>query len=34
MNAQQVYSYHVPLAIALLALTALFAAIESLRRRR
>ena len=34
MSAQQIYSYHVPLAVALLVLTALFVTIESLRRRR
>ena len=34
MSAEQIYSYHVPLAVALLALTALFVVIESLRRRR
>jgi hypothetical protein len=34
LSAEQIYSYHVPLAVALLVLTALFAAIESLRRRR
>jgi hypothetical protein len=34
MSPQQIYSWHVPLAVGLLILTALFAAIESLRRRR
>jgi hypothetical protein len=34
MNPQQVYSMHVPLAVALLVVTALFAVVESLRRRR
>jgi hypothetical protein len=34
MSVEQVYSYHVPLAVALLVLTALFVTIESLRRRR
>jgi hypothetical protein len=34
LTAEQIYSYHVPLAVALLVLTALFATVESLRRRR
>jgi hypothetical protein len=34
MSAQQIYAYHVPLAVALLILTALFVTLESLRRRR
>lgn len=34
MNPLQIYSFHVPLAVALLVLTALFAGIETLRRRR
>jgi hypothetical protein len=34
MSPQQIYSLHVPLAVALLVLTALFAAVESFRRRR
>lgn len=34
MNPQFVYSYHIPLAVALLVFTALLAAIETLRRRR
>ena len=34
MNPQQVYSWHIPLAVALLVFSALFALIESLRGRR
>jgi hypothetical protein len=34
LTAQQIYSYHVPLAVTLLVLTAVFATIETLRRRR
>jgi hypothetical protein len=34
MNPQQIYSWHIPLAVALLVFTAIFAAVESLRGRR
>jgi hypothetical protein len=34
MSPQQIYSWHVPLAVALLVFTALFAAIETIRGRR
>jgi hypothetical protein len=34
MNPQQIYSWHIPLAIALLCFAALLSAIETLRRRR
>jgi len=34
MSPQQIYAMHEPLAMTLLALTALFAVIESFRRRR
>ena len=34
MTPQQIYALHEPLAIALLALTALLTVVESLRRRR
>ena len=33
MNPQQIYSWHVPLAIALLALVALLSLVETVRRR-
>jgi hypothetical protein len=33
MNPQQIYSWHEPLAVALLVLTVLFTAVETLRRR-
>ena len=34
MNFQQFYELHVPLAVALLLITAIFATVETLRRRR
>jgi hypothetical protein len=34
MNPQQIYSWHGPLAIALLVLVALLSAVETVRRRR
>jgi TRAP-type C4-dicarboxylate transport system permease small subunit len=34
MTPQQIYSWHEPLAVALMVLTALFAALETVRRRR
>jgi hypothetical protein len=34
MSPQQIYSWHEPLAVALVVLTALFAMIETLRRRK
>jgi len=34
MNPQQIYSWHVPLAVALLVLVAVMSAVETLRRRR
>lgn len=34
MTPQQIYHWHIPLAIALLVLAALFAGIETLRGRR
>jgi hypothetical protein len=34
MSPQQIYSWHIPLGVALLLLTVLFTAVESLRRRR
>lgn len=34
MNPHEIYAWHVPLAVGLVILTALFAAIETLRRRR
>jgi hypothetical protein len=34
MNPQLVYAWHTPLAVALLVFSALFATIETLRRRR
>jgi hypothetical protein len=34
MTPQQIYSLHVPLAVALVVITVLFTAVESFRRRR
>jgi hypothetical protein len=34
MTPQQIYSWHVPLALALLILVALMGAVETIRRRR
>jgi hypothetical protein len=34
MNPQQIYAWHVPLAVALVVVTALLAAIETLRSRK
>ena len=34
MTPQQIYALHIPLAVGLLVLTALFTLVESLRRRR